>query len=158
MLTDPVDILLIDTAAGVSSNVMYFNAAAQEVMVVVSPEPTSITDAYALMKMLSLRYSTNHFKLLVNLATNTEEAYEVFRHLNLVADRFLDISIEYVGYVLFDENVTKCVKRQKVVSEACPDTNASRCFISLANKICASPPPNSPKKGTSCFWEKFYSE
>ncbi len=152
-LTDPVDILLIDTAAGISSNVMYFNATAQEIMVVVSPEPTSITDAYALMKVLSVKYSEKHFKLLVNLASNVQEAEDVFRQLRLVADRFLDISIEYIGYVLSDENVTKCVKLQKVVSEIYPDTQASRCFVSLAKKICQSSPARLPKGDTRFFWK-----
>jgi len=152
VLKDFIDILLIDTAAGISSNVLYFNAAAQDIMVVVAHEPASITDAYALMKVLSLQYSTNHFKLLVNLAANKEEAYEVYRQLNLVADRFLDITIEYIGYVLFDENVTKSVRRQKVVSELYPNSQASKCFVSIANKICESP-PHFPQGDTSFFWK-----
>jgi flagellar biosynthesis protein FlhG len=152
LLNDSIDILLIDTAAGISSNVMYFNISAQEIIVVVTPEPTSITDAYALMKVLSIKYSEKRFKLLVNLASNTQEASEVFRHLNLVADRFLDISIEYLGYVLFDENVPKGVKLQKVVSEISPDTHASRCFAALAKKICRLPSPYFPKGNIQFFW------
>ncbi len=70
MLLDSFDILLIDTAAGISSNVMYFNSTAQEILVIVSPEPTSITDAYALMKVLSLKYSQSYFKLVVNHICN----------------------------------------------------------------------------------------
>lgn len=153
LLINPMDILLIDTAAGISSNVMYFNVTAQEIMVVVTPEPTSITDAYALMKVLSLKYSANHFKLLVNLTASTQEAREVFWQLRRVADRFLDISIEYVGCVLFDENVTKCVKVQKVISEIDPDSRASRCFASLAKKICKSPPFHYPEGDTNFFWK-----
>lgn len=153
LLTDPFDVLLIDTAAGISSNVMYFNTSAQEIMVVVSPEPTSITDAYALMKVLSTKYSEKHFKLLVNLAANTQEADDVFRQLRMVADRFLDISLEYIGHVLADENVTKCVRLQKIVSERCPDTIASRCFVTLAQNICKSPPANFPEGDTSFFWK-----
>ena len=153
LLTDPFDVLLIDTAAGISSNVMYFNTTAQEIMVVVSPEPTSITDAYALMKVLSTKYSEKHFKLLVNLAANTQEADDVFRQLRLVADRFLDISLEYIGYVLSDQNVTKCVRLQRIVSEIYPDTIASKCFASLAQNICKSPPANFPEGETSFFWK-----
>ena len=97
-LTDSIDIIIIDTAAGISSNVMYFNMSAQEIIVVVSPEPTSITDAYALMKVLSVKYSKKYFKLLVNMVDSDLEANEVFRQLSLVADRFLDIW-EYVCFV-----------------------------------------------------------
>jgi flagellar biosynthesis protein FlhG len=152
-LIDSIDILLIDTAAGISSNVMYFNVSAQEIIVVVTPEPTSVTDAYALMKVLSLKFSERHFNLLVNSASSKRDAHEVFRQLNLVADRFLDISIEYSGCVLFDENVTKGVRRQKIVSELYPNTRASRCYASLAKKICESQAYHTPKGDTNFFWK-----
>jgi len=150
-LIDSVDVLFIDTAAGISSNVMDFNATAQEIVVVVSPEPTSITDAYALMKVLSLKYSEKICKLLVNKTTRPEEGREVFRQLHLVTDRFLDINIEYLGYIIEDEKVTRGVKSQKIVSELFPDTQASRCFRDLARKISAMPPAILPKDGSNLF-------
>jgi flagellar biosynthesis protein FlhG len=154
---DPIDILLIDTAAGISSNVMYFNAIAQEVLVVVSPEPTSITDAYALMKILSIRYGVKQFKLLVNMVSDIQEAHEVFRQLKLVAERFLDITIEYIGHVNYDKNITRGVRQQKAVCDLYPDTQASRCFNSLAVKLCQSQLPVSPSKNTRLFWKELIS-
>ncbi len=150
-LIDCVDILLIDTAAGISSNVMDFNATAQEIVVVVSPEPTSITDAYALMKVLSLKYSEKVCKLLVNRTIQPEEGREVFRQLHLVTDRFLDLDIEYLGCVLNDDKVTRGVKNQKIVSELFPETEASRCFRELARKISATAPVNMPSGGGNLF-------
>ena len=155
MLLDSFDILLIDTAAGISANVMYFNSTAQEIMVVVSPEPTSITDAYALMKVLSLKYSQNYFKLIVNQTSSEEEALEVYRQLNLVAERFLDISIEYMGHIINDVNIAKSVRQQKIVGELFPDTIASKCFKSLATKIEKSGAPKNPKGNTNFFWKHF---
>ncbi len=134
------DIVLIDTAAGISSNVLYFNASANEIMVVVTPEPTSITDAYALIKILSVKYKEKHFRLLVNLARNAKEADDVSRQLCLVANRFLDVSIDYFGYVPVDDNVKMGVRRQKVVSEMAPMTQASRNFAELAHKLARSQP------------------
>jgi len=154
LLINSVDLFLIDTGAGISSNVMHFNSSAQEIMVVVSPEPTSITDAYALMKVLSLDYSRKHFKLVVNLARSPKEATEVYRQLELVADRFLDIKIEYMGHVLIDENVKRGVRLQKTVSEIHPDTKASRCFAALAKKISESRPSHFPEGDTNFFWRK----
>lgn len=154
LLIDSVDLFLIDTGAGISSNVMHFNSSAPEIMVVASPEPTSITDAYALMKVLSLDYSRKHFKLVVNLARSSREAMDVYKQLELVADRFLDIKIEYMGHVLIDENIRKGVRLQKVVSEIYPDTKASRCFASLAKKIFESRPSNVPEGDTNFFWRK----
>jgi flagellar biosynthesis protein FlhG len=140
VLSNSNDILLIDTAAGISSNVTYFNTRAHEIIVVVSPDPTSITDAYALMKVLSVKYSEKHFNLVVNLAGNIQEANEIYRQLKLVTDRFLDIGLNLLGYVLFDEKVTKCVRRQKIISEQFPETRASRCIAALARKICDMSP------------------
>ena len=153
VLVDSIDILLIDNAAGISSNVMDFNVTAQEILVVVSPEPTALTDAYALMKVLSLKYSVKHCKLMVNLVTGSQEGKEIYRQLNLVASRFLDISIEYIGCVTYDERVTECVKRQKIVSQMYPGTAASRCFISLAKKIMKSPVVKMPDRDSNFFWD-----
>lgn len=149
---DSVNILLIDTAAGISSNVMDFNVTAHEIIVVVSPEPTSITDAYALMKVLSLKYAEKSCKVVVNLASTAEQGREVFRQLNLVAERFLDMQIDYLGSILFDANVTRGVKQQKLVSDLYPDTHASKCFSELARKIFHSPSTHVPEGGSNFFW------
>lgn len=134
-LIEDFDIMFIDTAAGISSNVLYFNINADEIIVVATPEPTSITDAYALMKVLSVKYGTDHFKLIVNAAVNDVEAEDVYRQLHLVTDRFLDIHLEYYGGVVLDENLKKGVRQQRMVSELAPLTKASRNFASLARKI-----------------------
>ncbi len=135
MLEEQFDILIIDTEAGISENVTYFTAAAQEIFVVVTPEPTSITDAYALIKLLATRYSEHHFKVLVNMARDSEEALEVFRKLANVAGRFLDISLDYLGCVVKDEKVVEAVKRQKAVMELYPDSDAAQCFNTIAKRV-----------------------
>ena len=136
------DILLIDTAAGISANVLYFNINADEIVVVATPEPTSITDAYALMKVLTVKYETDHFKVVVNSAASEQEAEEVFHQLNMVANRFLHISLDYYGAILLDENVKKGVRQQKVVSDSSPSAKASRNFAALARKIAENPKPS----------------
>ena len=149
---DSVDLLLIDTAAGISSNVMDFNVTAQEIIVVVSPEPTAITDAYALMKVLSLKYAEKCCKVVVNLAGTPQQGREVFRQLSLVTERFLDMTVDYLGSVLFDPKLTKGVKQQKLVCDLYPDTHASKCFEDLARKIFTQPPTNVPKGDSNFFW------
>lgn len=135
MLEEQFDILIIDTEAGISENVTYFTVAAQEIFVVVTPEPTSITDAYALIKLLATRYSEHHFKVLVNMAKDSEDALEVFRKLANVAGRFLDISLDYLGCVVKDEKVVDAVKRQKAVTELFPDSEAAQCFNTIAKRV-----------------------
>jgi flagellar biosynthesis protein FlhG len=151
-LINSVDVLLIDTAAGISSNVMDFSVSAHEIIVVVSPEPTSITDAYALIKVLALKYSEKRCYLLTNLVVNAQEGKEVFRQLNLVTNKFLDFNIDYLGCVVFDEKVTQCLKNQKIVSELYPDTEASRCYGTLVRKISNRQPMKLPDGDTNLFW------
>lgn len=153
-LDHTIDMMLIDTAAGISGNVMYFNTAAQDIIVVASPEPTSITDAYALMKVLHTKYGECHFKLLVNMVKDPVEGKEVYRKLGKAADRFLNISMDYIGYILKDKHVGMSVMEQKSVVELYPWAEASRCFTSLARGV-GEWPVNSHLKGNIQFlWRR----
>jgi flagellar biosynthesis protein FlhG len=115
-LDHDIDFLLIDTGAGISANVMYFNVAAQDIVVVVTPEPTSITDAYALMKVLSTKYDEKHFKVIMNNVTHATEAKDAFRRLNLVTERFLNISIDYLGFIPHDISFSRrCASKALLV-------------------------------------------
>ncbi len=153
-LHDETDVMLIDTSAGISANVMYFNLAAQEIMIVVSPEPTSITDAYAMMKVLSIKYSANHFRLLVNSVNSAEEAKEVFNNLSLVGQKFLNLSIDYWGYIEKDEHMVKAVRQQKALIELYPHSPASKCFSALAKKVCENRPTTSSRGNIRFFWQQ----
>ena len=155
-LTDGIDVLLIDTGAGISTNVMDFNVSAQEIMVVVSPEPTSLTDAYALMKVLSVKYTARSCKLLVNMAANTREAMDLYRQLNLVVEKFLNISVEYVGCVLYDDKMPRGVKRQRIISELYPSAKASRCFSTLAKKMAESPAAQPQQRDSHFIWDHLH--
>lgn len=154
LLDDNVDVLLIDTASGISSNVLYFASASNEIVVVSSPEPTSIADVYALMKLMHVRYSTRRFMLLVNGAQSQREAQKVFQDLCQVADKFLNISIQYLGFIPDDSNLPRAVKQQKAVVQMYPSSRASIGFMSLAKKICQFPAPQSPSGNMSFFWNK----
>jgi flagellar biosynthesis protein FlhG len=150
-LIQEYDVFLIDTAAGISTNVLYFAASAQEIIVVVTPEPTSITDAYALMKVLSIKYRERHFKLIVNSAKSVVEADETFRQLNMVSGRFLDIELEYFGKILLDDNVKRGVRCQTMVSQLAPISQASRNFAVLARNLDKSTPPEWVSSGDYFF-------
>jgi len=155
-LEEEIDFLLIDTAAGISSNVMFFNVAAQEILVVASPEPTSITDAYALMKVMSQDYAENHFKLLVNSVKNEAEAKAVYKKLCTVADRFLNISIDYFGFVVADPVVTRSVRQQKAIADLFPGSPASLCFRSMANRLLESSDPAGVTGNVQFFWKRIF--
>lgn len=155
-LEEDFDVFIIDTEAGISENVTYFNVAAREILVVVSPEPTSITDVYALIKLLSTRYGERHFKVLVNMARDQKEAINVFEKLFNVSDRFLNISLDYMGCVLRDDLVGESVRRQKPVCQLYPNAKASRGFTALARKIMASGGENRLKGNIQFFSRNGY--
>ena len=100
------------------------------------------------MKVLSVKYGSDHFKLVVNSVTSDQEADEVYRQISLVADRFLNIRIEFYGGIALDENLKKGVRQQKVVSELAPLSKASRNFATLARKIAATPFDESKRKAS----------
>ena len=154
-LEEDFDILIVDTEAGISDNVAYFNTASQEIVVVVTPEPTSITDVYALIKLLATRHSERYFKVLVNMARDTDDALQVFAKLSNVTSRFLDISLDYLGCVLRDDAILEAVKSQKPVIELLPDSPAAGCFATLARRILESGGERRLKGNVQFFFRRF---
>lgn len=153
-LNDSFDIVLIDTEAGISENVTYFNTAAQDILVVTTPEPTAITDAYALMKLLSTQYHERHFNLIVNQVKSDEEALDVYKKLTMVANRYLDISIDYYGSIPADVQMIDAIRKQKVIVDISPSSPVSAAFSVLANRILSEEPPSEPKGSLQFFWKK----
>lgn len=135
-LHEEFDIILIDTSAGISSNVMYFNFAAMERLVVLTNEPTSLTDAYALIKVLTSKYNQKRFKILINLATSNDEADRIFRSLSIAADRYLQSpSLDYLGWIPYDKMLPRAVRRQKPLIKTNPNAPASKSIMALAEKL-----------------------
>jgi flagellar biosynthesis protein FlhG len=151
------DLLLIDTAAGISSNVIYFNMAAHDCMVIATPEPTSITDAYALIKILFMKHSRKEFMILINQVSGEKEAKEVFKKINKVVDRFLgSLSLDYLGFIPFDENISKAVRFQKAVLEIYPRSPSSRSFTELAKLLDEKPLGDKGNGNVQFFWNKLF--
>lgn len=122
-----IDYMLIDTGAGISKNVMYFNTAAQRIIVVVTAEPTSITDAYALIKVLRKRYGIKRFDLIVNNVSSKVEGDQVARKLTMVCERFLgDVVLDTLGSIPSDAGITECIKGQKAFVGVNPSGEASK--------------------------------
>jgi flagellar biosynthesis protein FlhG len=149
-----VDVLLIDTGAGISPNVTYFASAAQETVVVISPEPTSLTDAYALIKVLCRQHRERRFRVLVNMAKSQRDAMQTFRKLDAAADRFLHINLDYMGYIPFDDYLPMAVIEQKAVTECFPASPSSRAFSQLAGQIAVWPVPQIPKSTVQFLWRQ----
>jgi flagellar biosynthesis protein FlhG len=153
-ISDNVDVLIIDTAAGIGDGVVSFVRAAQEVIMVVCDEPTSITDAYALIKLLNRDYGMSRFRVLANMAHSPQEGHNLFAKLTKVTDRFLDVALQYLGAVPYDESVRKAVQKQRAVYEAFPRSKCSLAFKAIAQKVDAWPLPANPRGHLEFFVER----
>lgn len=135
----PLDTLIIDTAAGISDSVVSFLKAAQEILLVVCDEPSSITDAYALMKLMSRDYQIKRFRIVANMVQNEKEGQLMFNKLAAVSERFLEVTLQYVGHVPFDSAVRQAVKRQKALVLDAPSSPAALAYQRIANNIALWP-------------------
>lgn len=151
---EELDVLIIDTAAGIGDGVISFVRAAQEVMLVVTDEPTSIADAYALIKLLNRDYGISRFRVLANMAHAPQEGRNLFSKLTKVTERFLDVALQYVGAIPYDEAMRKAVQKQRAVYEAYPRSKCALAFKAVAQKVDSWPLPATPRGHLEFFVER----
>jgi len=159
LLDKLADIIIIDTGAGLSERVMSFVMAADEVLLVTTPEPTSITDAYALIKMVSNRDKAKKVRLIVNRADDISEASDVMNKLTMVADKFLGMRLEPSGYILHDETVVKAVKQQQPFLIVYPKCQAAKNIKEICMKLVenGTSPETTQNTGIRSFFSKLVS-
>ncbi|HFE31945.1 MAG TPA: MinD/ParA family protein [Gammaproteobacteria bacterium] len=148
------DVLLIDTAAGISDNVVTFSRAAQEVVVVVCDEPASITDAYALIKLLNREYGIYRFRVLTNRVQSVQDGRALYNKILKVTDRYLDVALDFMGVVPEDEYLRKAVQKQRAVVDAYPRSKSALAFKKLASKADSWPVPASAGGQLEFFVER----
>jgi len=153
---EDIDVLLIDTSAGISENVAFFCVASREIVIVTNPEPTALTDAYALIKVLFTRYQEKEFRILVNSARNAADAKEVYRKLATAADRFLSVSLDYLGYLPYDKSVHEAVRAQRPFLDMYPDGAVSKALGEIASRF-AEPAREDAKGGLQFFIGNLFS-
>lgn len=157
-LSEDIDVLLIDTGAGISENVLTFNLASQETLIVVTPEPTSRTDAFALMKVLNRRQSGKPLLFLANMVRDRREGLELFDLVSRVADRFLpDLNLSFAGYLPQDPSVTQAVRNQKALSEMLPGAPFSVAVRQLARDLLSRPPREGIRSGIGLLMRRLLS-
>ncbi len=131
------DFLLMDTSAGISSNVVYFNAISEDVVVIITPDPASLTDSYATIKVLNKETGRKDFQIIVNMVRDEKEALDMYKKILLVTDRFLNISLDFVGFIPLDKNVNMAIKKQKLWAESFPETHATKALMQICNRLVA---------------------
>lgn len=163
-IDDDIDYLFIDTGAGISSNVLRFNASANEVLVVANSEPTSITDAYALMKLLSIKYHIRDFGLIANSVVSNADGEAVFETLERVCGQFLKVNLNFLGWIPHDDSIRKCVRKQRPLLDLFPNSPAGKKMTLIADVLDKEhirhplqPPSEQPESGSktpSGFWDR----
>lgn len=149
-----VDVLIVDTAAGIAHSVLQFSQACQHVLVVICDEPASLTDAYALVKVLSRNHGVNRFRVLANQMRIPGSGAELFHRFERVTARFLDVVLEFAGEIPEDEYLRRSVREQRPVCEAYPSSPASRAFKKLAARADTWPVPAGPRGNIEFFVER----
>ena len=130
-----LDVLIVDTAAGISPSVVNFARACQEVIVVVCDEPTSLTDAYAFIKLLNRDYGLSRFHILANMVQSNQQGQALFQKLTKVTDRYLDVTLNYAGTIPYDDYLRKAVQQQNPVLLEYPRSKASLAMKNIARQI-----------------------
>ncbi|WP_236075297.1 MinD/ParA family protein [Mariprofundus sp. EBB-1] len=144
------DLILIDTAAGIGDNVLYFASAAETALIVLTPDPTSLTDAYALIKVLSQQRGVRRFMILIN-QTDEIEGHITFKRLLSVSDRYLDVYLDYIGHVPQHPSVRKAIQQQRLLNDNDP---ALRPYLDkLFDHVLSRPRDASRSGGLQFFWE-----
>ena len=134
-LENRYDYMLIDTAPGISDNVLYLNSCAEEVMVVLTSDPASFADSYALIKVLHQKYKLKKFSVLVNNVKDEKEGAVLFQKFFDVVSRFLFVRLDYVGTIMSDTNLRRAVQLQRLIVRQEPEGPAARAFNQLAEQI-----------------------
>ena len=134
-LVDQPDVLVVDTATGISDSVIRFVSAAHQAVIVVCDEPASLTDAYALIKVLSSTYGISHFEIVTNQSRRKGEGQRLFEKLRRVSDQYLDVVLRHLGDIPHDELLRRAVQEQRSVVDAYPRSDAGRAFAEIAKAI-----------------------
>lgn len=149
-LDQRADIVIVDTGAGIADSVLEFVAASSEVLLIATPEPTSITDAYALLKTLNrktdITLQDTVIKMVANRIDTYEDGKELYDKLSLVVSKFLDLKLEYLGALPQDTSVSKAVMRQKPAIALYPNSQFAKTVTSFADILCKNEPNNAHSK------------
>jgi flagellar biosynthesis protein FlhG len=153
-LTAGLDVLIIDTAAGIADSVRQFCQAAQHVLVVLRDEPASLTDAYALIKVLHRTHGVQRFRILANMSASPGAGEALFRKLERVTSRFLDVVLDYAGEIPEDSFVRAAIRGQRCVVQSYPSSPAARAFARLAKQAASWPTQQGPRGNVEFFMER----
>ncbi len=150
------DYLIIDTAPGIDDNVLYLNAAVHQTNIIITPDPASLTDSYALIKVLNKYYKQNRFSIISNFVKDEHEGLSIFKRISDVSAQFLNVSLDYVGFVPLDASLRKATKLQQLVTVAEPGSPSSLAISDLSKKLSGFNDIEEINGGLQFFWKHLF--
>jgi flagellar biosynthesis protein FlhG len=156
-LPEPLEMMIIDTAAGICESVLQFCQSAQQVLVVLRDEPAALTDTYALIKVLSRERGIRQFRIVANMTRQRGQGEMLFRRLQRVTDRYLTVALDYVCEIPEDAALQRAVQAQRAVLEQSPSSPAAHAFRQLARAAGRWPLPAGPSGRVEFFFERLLS-
>ena len=153
-LTNTWEYLIIDTAAGISDTVLSFARSSQEIILVINDDPAALKETYSLIKIMNKRYQWAEFHIVANMVRNTYDGIELFSRLSQITDHFLDIRLNYLGAIPFDQRIPGAISNQQSVVMAAPDSMAAVALAQLAATIDEWPIKLNISSHTSFFLER----
>lgn len=148
------DYLLVDTAPGIAENVLFLNSAVQTVSVVVTPDPASIADAYALIKVLNRNYKVNHFSIICNQVRDEQEGLNLYKRFNDVVNKFLFVGLDYWGFVPNDVVLKKANQMQRLIMRQDINADSSKAIRQISNLLELSSKRIESTGGMKMFWDQ----
>ena len=153
-LEEDFDYVVVDTGPGISPNVIFFNIASQDNIILIYPEPAAVADAYALMKILALQYNRKRFTILLNGIRKKEEETQILEKITLACNRFLKVSVTYLGAIPYDDHIRKSIRMQTPLVQAYPEAPSSQCFNRVAERFLSMPSQDCHFGSLRFFWKK----
>lgn len=148
------DYMLIDTAPGLSDNVLYLNAAAEDIIVLITPDPSSLADAYALIKTLNQRNKIKKFRIICNQVKDDVEGFGLYKRFSEVCERFLDVGLDFLGSIPTDPVLKRATQHQRIIMRHEPQSNAAHAIVRIVNNIGVSPSQIEARLGFMGFWNQ----
>lgn len=155
-LPQKFDYLIIDTAPGIDDNVLYLNAAARQTNIILTPDPASMTDSYALIKVLNKYYKLNRFSLISNFVKDEQEGLALYKRLSEVCAQFLNVSLDYVGHIPLDSSLRKATKLQQLVCKTDPGCPSSLALSEISKNVSGFNDIEEINGGIQFFWKHLF--
>ena len=153
-LNERFDVAIVDTSAGVAKSVQSWVGISSDVVIVTTPEPTSLADGYATMKIVQQKTGQARFKLLVNMVKDEAEALRVYERISSLADEHLGVRVEYIGHILYDEAMKRSVRERVPCVQRYPFAESSACLRNIAKLLASEGIGNSQMGTAQFFWKR----